>query len=150
MIALSLIICEDKCKDCEINFLKDPCNSGDYTTEGKLQRFCPDCGQMLPFLPSIRIGLRVKPTMSNGTKRKIGVILAKKHQLDYRQISSLVKSLRNLDEEKDFLSVLSSKLKEEFDLNLTVSQMSDLLVTRGRALNKPKPPDGDISEVKPR
>jgi hypothetical protein len=94
--------------------MKDPTCLGDYTTDGLLLSFCPECGKMLPFLEYPE-GDNTKK-LSFGDKRKIGTVYAKKHNLDYKKVYTIVKSLSQCNDEETFIKNLEFDLKVAFDI----------------------------------
>lgn len=112
-----MILCDDFCCDCKERFQKDPSNYGDYNEEGSLLRFCPVCGQMLPFLS---VSPRDETLISNGMKKRIIVRIAKKNSLNYRSIGPILRNLKEVNDEKQFIRALTEELKTNF--NLTVEE----------------------------
>ena len=107
------IICEDSCPDCNQNFLKQPENLGDYEKSGTLMRFCPCCGQMLPFL---EIWDEDEELISNSLKRRIGTRVARTNELDYVVINDIIKDLKEVKKKKEFFKRFSRGMLETFDL----------------------------------
>lgn len=110
---VSDIICERLCDNCKVKLHKNPHNGGDYTITGILLSFCPNCGYMYPLLDS------VKKAISNNQKRKIGVIVAKKYNLDYRITNDLAKGIKSGDADA-FVKSLASKVEKEFEVKVLI------------------------------
>ncbi len=110
------IICGALCKECQINHVKDPSCMGDYTIDGKLLSFCPECGKMLPYLEQSSDS-NFKD-LSNGEKRKIGTSYAKKHNLDYKKVNEIVKTLYPVTDNQIFLDSLKFDLKVIFNVDI--------------------------------
>ena len=112
------VICEDLCKDCAVHFMKNPEILGDYDIGGTLLRYCPLCGQMLPFLEiSLR---RESDDISNTQKRRVGVRVAKKNNLDFVEVYNVIKNLKDIKKEKDFVRTFEIELKRTFNLHENV------------------------------
>lgn len=89
---------------------------GDYTVEGKLLSFCPVCGGMLP---PLEVDLLFeKEEISRTQMKQIGVQTAKKLNLDYKLVYSIVKNMygKNKDE---FADSFCFRLKVEFGVEVT-------------------------------
>jgi len=68
---------------------------------------------MYPLLDS------VKKAISNNQKRKIGVIVAKKYNLDYRITNDLAKGIKSGDADA-FVKSLASKVEKEFEVKVLI------------------------------
>ena len=107
------IICERLCNDCRIKVHKNPDNGGDYTLEGHLLSFCPECGYMYPELardPNYK-------ELSNHDKKMIGVRIAKRYKLDYKVTKDLVDDTEAKQPEK-FVNLLVDRIETTFDLKV--------------------------------
>jgi hypothetical protein len=120
---LVIIICEDTCTDCGKNFLKDPTCLGDYTGDGVLLRYCPECGKMYPYL---NIVYTKKTGLSKRMKKRIGIRIAKAHNLDYRVMDFLVKSTTGEDKSY-FASTLSEKILTTFNMDVRKEEVLNLV-----------------------
>lgn len=100
---MTLIICEDKCNDCNVNFVKDPECSGDYypiSSYSKgvvLQRYCPECGKMLPLIEKA-------PEISTRMKRHIADSCAIRYGRGFKELGSIAKSLKHIKEKSAFIA----------------------------------------------
>lgn len=119
---MALIICEDSCNKCGLRFRKDPLNSGDYSEGGVLLRFCPDCGQMLPYLNIVTvIGL------SRTVKKTAAIRIAKRHQLDYKKVLPLIEELKEITARDTFVKIFMERLKDDFDLDVDKQSVLNIL-----------------------
>ena len=100
------------CKICDIPHMKDPLCGGDYTIEGKLLSFCPDCGSMLPYLDTVDL-LEPERLPSKTQRRKIGVRIAKKYNLNYKEVHRVVQEIQG-----DFKESLKFRLRLIFDVDI--------------------------------
>lgn len=112
---VSDIICERSCNDCKVRLHRNPHIGGDYTVAGMLLSFCPECGYMYPL---IGIGGEVR-TLSSKQKKKIGIILAKKYNLDYRVTNDLAKGIKVGDADV-FVKSLADKVEKEFEVKVLI------------------------------
>lgn len=108
---MGIVICIDSCNDCKKNFIKNPYCNGDYTADGVLLRYCPDCGQMFPYLDTYPVE---KPEFDRYTMRMAGVAVATKYKLSYREMNSLTKSLSS----ENFIFDFIENVKATFGLTL--------------------------------
>jgi hypothetical protein len=70
---------------------------------------------MLPLLE--KSFQRENNDISGSLKRRVGTRIATKNGLDHKKVSNVIKDLRGIKKEKEFVTQLEDKLKEEFDLN---------------------------------
>ena len=126
-VALTVIICEDRCKDCDINFIKDPSNLGDYNEEGKLLRWCDRCGKMLPVSHTCSSEIDTRDIISNGLKKRVGTRFAKRHSLDYRLMSGVVKSLKHIEKKSEFVIVFSIRVEETFGIKINKTHFDEII-----------------------
>ena len=109
------------CNDCRTPHLKDPWCGGDYTVEGKLLSFCPICGSMLPYLDVI--DLPEKQSLSISKKKKIGVTIAKTHNLNYKEMYQTIKEIG----EDDFAESLHFRLRLVFGVEVPKDEIEKLI-----------------------
>ena len=104
--------------------MKDPLCGGDYTVEGKLLSFCPDCGDMLPFLDMADPPERL--TVTRAQKREIGVKLAKIHNLDYKEMYRLVQEIDG----DDFEESLRFRMRLVFGVEIEFDKIKAFILGR--------------------
>ena len=110
------------CSDCQIAHLKDPNCSGDYSVEGKLLSFCPDCGCMLPYLDVIDLPDK-KPSLSQTQKRKIGVRIAKTHGLDFKEMYNTIRNING----DGFVETLCFRIRLVFNVDVEKDEIEKLV-----------------------
>jgi predicted house-cleaning noncanonical NTP pyrophosphatase (MazG superfamily) len=96
-----------------VNVHKNPENGGDYTIEGHLLSFCPECGYMYPELsrdPNYK-------ELSNREKRTIGIRLTKQYDLDYKVTKDLVDDTDERQQDK-FVEKLVDRIETTFDVKV--------------------------------
>lgn len=114
-------ICKNTiCSDCKTLHLKDPSCGGDYTVEGKLMSYCPECGGMLPYLESFEP--EELPSLSPKQRRVVGTKIAQIHQLDFREMYQTVKEING----DDFAESLQFRLRLIFDVIMTKEEIENL------------------------
>jgi len=102
---MTIVICKDKCS-CGVFFIKNPHCSGDYypTHIGiVLQRFCPQCGKMLPIVTERDINY-----ISNNNKKRVLNHIARTYNKRFKELSKIYyRHCKEIDDRFDFIKVIS-------------------------------------------
>ena len=114
-IALTIIRLSVTCKTCHAPLLKNPNCLGDYNEDGILQAWCPECGTMTPAVQVTFVN-NDDNYLSNNTKRRLAVRIAKKYGLDYKAVNDIVKKYRNIEDRNEFVRLLTSEVKTMFNV----------------------------------
>lgn len=83
-------------------------------------RYCPVCGQMFPYL---NVVFKERKRLSNNVKKRTGTRLAGEHNLDYKVVSALIKTIEESEDKKSFAHQLSDKINAVFNIELTTNQV---------------------------
>ena len=114
-MVVRIIICEDKCPQCNVNYVKDLSCNGDYhsTVSGYLlMRFCPNCGTMRP-----EISGRDPSYISKGKKKLLGTIVATKFHLGYEETKEDALSI-DTNNKKEFINIFSQNIAQKLSISM--------------------------------
>lgn len=113
---MAIIICEDKCPDCNVHLVKTPLCSGDYYPVESgivLMRHCPICGIMKPEVEG-----RDPNYISNNKKKFFGIITATKFCLGYKEIKENALSI-DTNNKQEFIKLFSQNIAQKTGASIT-------------------------------
>lgn len=116
---MTIVICDDKCPECNTNYIKDLCCNGDYypTASGYVRmRFCPNCGVMKPLITG-----RDPNYIGKNKKKVFGVIAATKFHLGYQETEKDALSI-DTNNKQEFIKLFSQNIAQK--LGISIIQVS--------------------------
>ena len=112
--------CGQICQHCQAHFLIDSSCGGDYHEKVGLQRWCPDCGQMLPI---IEVAFEM-PFISKRKKRTVAIRTANRFNLNFDDCKNIALSeIKTRDYDK-FQKEFILNIKNFFGIKLNLKDVN--------------------------